>query len=248
MAGEARAGGANLAHPRRARGREGPARRHGAGGRGGPARSPRCASAWQGWTGPQDEALIRGILRRLGHRDAVRVANDAVIALVAGAPETPGPRDPRGDGLHRLRRRRAGADGPLRGTRVDPGRRGLGPVAGPRGAARRGARGRRARTADGALRPLPRSLEGGGRLRPGRPRSTDRPRARASWGGWPGRWRPPPRRATRWRRGSSIWARRSWLVAARAVHERLVFAEGVGARGPGRRGVPRLSQPGRPPG
>ncbi len=36
---------------------------------------------------PQDEALIRGILRRLGHRDAVRVANDAVIALVAGAPE-----------------------------------------------------------------------------------------------------------------------------------------------------------------
>ena len=33
---------------------------------------------------PRDEMLIRGILRRLGHRDAVRVANDAVIALVAG--------------------------------------------------------------------------------------------------------------------------------------------------------------------
>lgn len=36
---------------------------------------------------PQDEAVIRGILRRLGHRDRVRVVNDAVIALVAGAPE-----------------------------------------------------------------------------------------------------------------------------------------------------------------
>jgi N-acetylglucosamine kinase-like BadF-type ATPase len=33
----------------------------------------------------QDETVLRGILRRLGHRDAVRVVNDAVIALVAGA-------------------------------------------------------------------------------------------------------------------------------------------------------------------
>jgi N-acetylglucosamine kinase-like BadF-type ATPase len=33
----------------------------------------------------QDEAVLRGILRRLGHRVAVRVVNDAVIALVAGA-------------------------------------------------------------------------------------------------------------------------------------------------------------------
>jgi N-acetylglucosamine kinase-like BadF-type ATPase len=33
----------------------------------------------------QDETLLRGILRRLGHRAAVRVVNDAVIALVAGA-------------------------------------------------------------------------------------------------------------------------------------------------------------------
>lgn len=36
---------------------------------------------------PQDEAVIRGILRRLGHREGLRVVNDAVIALVAGAPE-----------------------------------------------------------------------------------------------------------------------------------------------------------------
>jgi len=35
---------------------------------------------------PQDEALIRGILRRLGYRDCVRVVNDAAIALAAGAP------------------------------------------------------------------------------------------------------------------------------------------------------------------
>ena len=35
---------------------------------------------------PQDEAVLRGILRRLGNRQPVRVVNDAVIALVAGAP------------------------------------------------------------------------------------------------------------------------------------------------------------------
>jgi N-acetylglucosamine kinase-like BadF-type ATPase len=36
---------------------------------------------------PRDEAVVRGILRRLGHRETARVVNDAVIALVAGAPE-----------------------------------------------------------------------------------------------------------------------------------------------------------------
>lgn len=36
---------------------------------------------------PHDEAVIRSILRRLGHRENVRVVNDAAIALVAGAPE-----------------------------------------------------------------------------------------------------------------------------------------------------------------
>jgi len=36
---------------------------------------------------PHDEAVIRGILRRLGHRETARVVNDAAIALVAGAPE-----------------------------------------------------------------------------------------------------------------------------------------------------------------
>jgi N-acetylglucosamine kinase-like BadF-type ATPase len=34
-----------------------------------------------------DEATIRSILRRLGHRERARVVNDAAIALVAGAPE-----------------------------------------------------------------------------------------------------------------------------------------------------------------
>jgi len=38
----------------------------------------------------EDAAVIRGILRRLGHRDRVRVVNDAVIALVAGASERVG--------------------------------------------------------------------------------------------------------------------------------------------------------------
>ena len=35
---------------------------------------------------PHDEAVIRGVLRRLGHRETARVVNDAAIALVAGAP------------------------------------------------------------------------------------------------------------------------------------------------------------------
>ena len=37
-----------------------------------------------------DEDVVRGILRRLGHRERARVANDAVIALVAGSPERTG--------------------------------------------------------------------------------------------------------------------------------------------------------------
>jgi N-acetylmuramic acid 6-phosphate etherase len=35
---------------------------------------------------PEDEELIRGVFRRLGHRQRIRIVNDAVIALVAGAP------------------------------------------------------------------------------------------------------------------------------------------------------------------
>jgi N-acetylglucosamine kinase-like BadF-type ATPase len=36
---------------------------------------------------PQDEQVIKGILRRLGHRQTARVVNDAAIALAAGAPD-----------------------------------------------------------------------------------------------------------------------------------------------------------------
>jgi len=36
---------------------------------------------------PHDEKVIRDILRRLGYRETARVVNDAVIALVAGAPK-----------------------------------------------------------------------------------------------------------------------------------------------------------------
>jgi N-acetylglucosamine kinase len=39
---------------------------------------------------PQDEQVITGILRRLGHRQRARVVNDAAIALAAGAPERTG--------------------------------------------------------------------------------------------------------------------------------------------------------------
>lgn len=39
---------------------------------------------------PHDEGVIRGILRRLGHRETARVVNDGAIALVAGAPQRVG--------------------------------------------------------------------------------------------------------------------------------------------------------------
>jgi N-acetylglucosamine kinase-like BadF-type ATPase len=39
---------------------------------------------------PQDEQVIKGILRRLGHKQTARVVNDATIALAAGAPERTG--------------------------------------------------------------------------------------------------------------------------------------------------------------
>jgi N-acetylglucosamine kinase-like BadF-type ATPase len=39
---------------------------------------------------PHDEQVIRDVLRRLGYRERVRVVNDAVIALLAGAPERNG--------------------------------------------------------------------------------------------------------------------------------------------------------------
>lgn len=39
---------------------------------------------------PQDEQVIKGILRRLGHRQTARVVNDAAIALAAGAPQRTG--------------------------------------------------------------------------------------------------------------------------------------------------------------
>lgn len=36
---------------------------------------------------PEQKSLIGGVLRRLGMRQAVRIVNDAVVALVAGAPD-----------------------------------------------------------------------------------------------------------------------------------------------------------------
>jgi len=36
---------------------------------------------------PEEQALVRDLLRRLGIRRAVRIVNDALVALVAGAPE-----------------------------------------------------------------------------------------------------------------------------------------------------------------
>jgi N-acetylglucosamine kinase-like BadF-type ATPase len=39
---------------------------------------------------PDDFALVRGIMRRIGHKTRVLVVNDALIALEAGAPGQPG--------------------------------------------------------------------------------------------------------------------------------------------------------------
>lgn len=39
---------------------------------------------------PDDAAVIRGIMRRIGHKARVLVVNDALIALVAGAGDEPG--------------------------------------------------------------------------------------------------------------------------------------------------------------
>ena len=39
---------------------------------------------------PQDAAIIRGIMRRIGHKAPVLVVNDALIALEAGAGDGPG--------------------------------------------------------------------------------------------------------------------------------------------------------------
>ncbi len=39
-----------------------------------------------GVSGPEEEQVIRDVLRRLGQRQPIRVVNDAFVALVAGAP------------------------------------------------------------------------------------------------------------------------------------------------------------------
>ena len=40
-----------------------------------------------GVSGPAEQALLQAVFRRLGHREKVRIVHDALIALVAGAPE-----------------------------------------------------------------------------------------------------------------------------------------------------------------
>ena len=55
-----------------------------------PAMPEVVAVGMAGMDRPDDEAVVRGILRRLGCRGQVVAVNDAHIALVAGADELPG--------------------------------------------------------------------------------------------------------------------------------------------------------------
>ena len=55
-----------------------------------PAMPEVVAVGMAGMDRPDDEAVVRGILRRLGCRGQVVAVNDAHIALVAGADEAPG--------------------------------------------------------------------------------------------------------------------------------------------------------------
>ena len=55
-----------------------------------PAMPEVVAVGMAGMDRPDDEAVVRGILRRLGCRGQIVAVNDAHIALVAGADEAPG--------------------------------------------------------------------------------------------------------------------------------------------------------------
>lgn len=55
-----------------------------------PSMPPVVAVGMAGMDRPDDEAVVRGILRRLGCRGQIVAVNDAHIALVAGADELPG--------------------------------------------------------------------------------------------------------------------------------------------------------------
>ena len=107
-----------------------------------------------------DAAVIRGIMRRIGHKAPVLVVNDALIALEAGAGDRPGHRDHR---RHRIDRataatsagkRRAPAAGatswPTRAAAIgSAGRRCGGDAAGRRPRAGHGAHAARARALRG---------------------------------------------------------------------------------------------------
>ena len=100
---------------------------------------------------PDDHAVIRGIMKRIGRQARILIVNDALVALEAGAPEQPGVVVISGTGsiaYGRNAQRRSGARRRL-GLRARRRRQRL--LDRPRRAARRAARIRSARAEDGAL-------------------------------------------------------------------------------------------------
>ncbi len=72
-----------------------------------------------------DAATIRGVMRRLGFREHTVIVNDALIALVAGAQGTGGPRDRCRHRVNCLRRERGRTGRALRWLGAGAGRRGV---------------------------------------------------------------------------------------------------------------------------
>ena len=98
---------------------------------------------------PNDAAVVRGIMKRIGLNSRILIVNDALIALEAGRAGAAGRRDHLGHRLDRVRaecRRRGGAIGRLGLCARRRGQRLLDrPGGAARGAARRGSQRGRAR-------------------------------------------------------------------------------------------------------
>ena len=101
---------------------------------------------------PNDSAIVRGIMKRIGHKARVLIVNDALVALEAGAPGQPGVVVISGTGSICVRAQRGGRGGPIGRMGLRARRRGQRLLDWPRGAARGPARVGQRGPADGAVR------------------------------------------------------------------------------------------------
>ena len=112
-------------------------------------RTPICLGI-AGVDRPDDAAVVRGIMKRIGYKARVLVVNDALVALEAGAPGQPGVVIISGTGSISYGRNDSRAGGAVRRMGLRARRRGQRLLDRPRGAARGAARRRPARHGDGA--------------------------------------------------------------------------------------------------